>query len=124
MTLREKLDRLRDEKAFVFSTNLVMNNKSMGFDKSSANTGYRNGFTSAQDLLLPLIEKMKLALQECSYFCQDQIARTNKAIEADCPDCDYQCVACIQSIDDCESTKKKIREALSELKKLEEGFGK
>lgn len=82
--------------------------------------------------ILPLIKalaesnsELVEALKECGYFCQDQIARTNTAIETDCSNegCDYQCSGCIRSIDDCESTKGLIGKALTaheaRMKKLE-----
>lgn len=43
--------------ALVYATNLCMNNRSMGFDKSSAVLGYKAGHEAATSRLLPIIEK-------------------------------------------------------------------
>ena len=55
------------------------------------------------------------ALKGAGYFCQDTLARVNQAIATDCsnPECDYQCQGCLRSVDDCESTKVQIKEAIA-----------
>lgn len=46
-----------------YSTNLVMNNRSMNFDKSSAMLGYRNGYTAALNDLQGKIDGLIKALE-------------------------------------------------------------
>jgi len=60
------------------------------------------------------------ALDEAKWFCQDQRARANEAINTICPNegCDYQCSACIRSIDDCEDLVLKINKALEQAKEM------
>lgn len=58
-------------------------------------------------------DKMAEAVKEAKYFFQDQLARINKAIATDCPNCDYQCEGCLGSIDDCEYVKGIVIKALA-----------
>jgi hypothetical protein len=86
---------------------------------------FKAGFTAALNLTWPLLEerdaKLKVyeeALNEAKWFCQDQRARANEAINTVCSneDCDYQCGACIRSIDDCEDLVLKINKAIEQAK--------
>lgn len=86
-TLQETLTRLRDERAEEYCNKIDHN----------VAAHFREGFNSAQYLLLPLIEKMKLALVE---------------IEEAYPNGNPKWM------------NSKASETLSELKKLEEGLGK
>lgn len=104
MTLQETLTRLRDESAkekqLPYSDEL----------KPIIGAYWCGGFDHAQDLLLPLIEKMKLVLEYSAInlmTCEEHKRGENP------PWCTNDCQAKIRSI-----------EALSELKKLEEGLGK
>lgn len=99
MTLQETLTRLRDESAkekqLPYSDEL----------KPIIGAYWCGGFDHAQDLLLPLIEKWKASFEEIESY-------------SSCNNCLY-CAACGYGVNE---LRKIAREALSELKKLEEGL--
>lgn len=70
------------------------------------------------DRLAEINKVLSEALDEAKWFCQDQLARANQAINTDCPKCDYQCQGCIRSIDDCEALKKKVNEVIAKAKEM------
>ncbi len=63
----------------------------------------------------PSVKELISALKESKNFCQDVLANANKAMAEDCPKCDYQCMGCLRIVDDCDSTKKLISDALQKL---------
>lgn len=86
---------------------------------------YREGFNKGAEVMDKIAKereaKLVECLQECRNFTKDVLARVNKAIATDCPSCDYQCIGCINSVDDCESVKIKIDKALADHKRMMEG---
>jgi hypothetical protein len=114
MTLQETLTRLRDE----ISEKDIFKCENDKYKVYSDKQVWQRGFTSAQDLLLPLIEKMKGALE----FYGNESSWVKRQGDGD---------SVIARGDNSYNESihmyfggKTAREALSELKKLEEGLGK
>lgn len=85
--------------------------------------GFKAGFDTASAEYEKIIAELEGALKECHYFCQDQKANANEAINTICPneECDYQCNGCIKSISDCDTTSITIIKALQKLKEFKNG---
>lgn len=117
MKLPDDIAKIRDELADHYVDETLAG---WEIDEEFADNLFKDGFGAAARIFLKELEQERLknkslveVLKDTRDFAQDVIARANRAIDTDCPKCDYQCAGCIHNIDDCEDIKKKITKALA-----------